>query len=115
MSNRVDEIVVFRQLTAGQLREITNSLLEKTRRLLHAQGVAVDFTDPAVDWLAERGYQPEYGARPLRRTIQREVDNQLSRLLAVDGRVAEGGTVTVDVADGRLAFRTEDLPPAPEL
>ncbi|MFE7170499.1 ATP-dependent Clp protease ATP-binding subunit [Streptomyces sp. NPDC057616] len=112
--NRIDEIVVFRQLTGDQLRRITHLLLEKTRRLLQAQGVTVEFTDPAVDWLAERGYQPEYGARPLRRTIQREVDNQLSRLL-LDGRVQEGGRVTVDVEDGRLAFRTEDLPTAPEL
>jgi ATP-dependent Clp protease ATP-binding subunit ClpC len=112
--NRIDEIVVFRQLTTDQLEQITNLLLDKTRRLLHAQGVTVDFTGPAVDWLSRRGYQPEYGARPLRRTIQREVDNELSRLL-LDGRVAEGGRVTVDVEDGRLAFRTEQEPPAPEL
>ncbi|NUP20538.1 MAG: ATP-dependent Clp protease ATP-binding subunit [Streptomyces sp.] len=112
--NRIDEIVVFRQLTHDQLERITNLLLDKTRRLLHAQGVAVDFTATAVDWLSERGYQPEYGARPLRRTIQKEVDNQLSRLL-LDGRIGAGGRVTVDVESGRLAFRTEDLPPAPEL
>jgi ATP-dependent Clp protease ATP-binding subunit ClpC len=104
--NRIDEIVVFRQLTAEQLRQITELLLEQPRRLLHAQGVTVEFTDPAVDWLAQRGYQPEYGARPLRRTIQREVDNQLSRLL-LDGRLGEGSRVTVDVADGRLAFHPE--------
>ncbi|MER5750848.1 ATP-dependent Clp protease ATP-binding subunit [Streptomyces sp. NPDC002088] len=120
--NRIDEIVVFRQLTTDQLRKITDLLLEKTRRLLHAQGIGVEFTDAAVDWLAERGFQPEYGARPLRRTIQREVDNRLSRLL-LDGRIGEGGRVTVDVADGQLAFRTQDAeqdaeteqPPAPEL
>ncbi|MFD7992384.1 ATP-dependent Clp protease ATP-binding subunit [Streptomyces mexicanus] len=109
--NRIDEIVVFRQLTAEQLRQITDLELEKTRRLLHAQGVAVEFTDAAVDWLAQRGYQPEYGARPLRRTIQREVDNQLSRLL-LDGRVGSGSRVTVDVAEGRLVFRTEDREPS---
>ncbi|RSN90755.1 AAA family ATPase [Streptomyces sp. WAC 05379] len=112
--NRIDEIVVFRRLTPEQLERITNLLLDRTRRLLHAQGVEVEFTGAAVDWLSERGYQPEYGARPLRRTIQKEVDNQLSRLL-LDGRIGEGGRVTVDVADGQLAFRTEDLPPAPEL
>jgi ATP-dependent Clp protease ATP-binding subunit ClpC len=113
--NRIDEIVVFRQLTAEQLRQITELLLEQPRRLLHAQGVAVEFTDPAVDWLAQRGYQPEYGARPLRRTIQREVDNQLSRLL-LDGQLGEGSRVTVDVADGRLAFHpegTQDNGPGP--
>ena len=110
--NRIDEIVVFRQLTTEQLRLITGLLLEHTRRLLHAQGITVTFTDPAVDWLSRQGYQPEYGARPLRRTIQREVDNQLSRLL-LDGRIGEGGRVTVDVEDGRLAFRTDAPPPDP--
>jgi ATP-dependent Clp protease ATP-binding subunit ClpC len=59
-----------------------------------------------VEWLADRGYQPEYGARPLRRTIQREVDNELSRLL-LDGRVDEGGRVTVDVQDGHLTFEAQ--------
>ncbi|MCF4141107.1 ATP-dependent Clp protease ATP-binding subunit [Streptomyces sp. Tue 6430] len=113
--NRIDEIVVFRQLSTEQLRRITDLLLEGTRRLVHSQGITVRFSDAAVDWLAERGYQPEYGARPLRRTIQREVDNRLSRLL-LDGQVREGAAVTVDVEDGRLAFRTShDEPPAPEL
>ncbi|MEU6506168.1 ATP-dependent Clp protease ATP-binding subunit [Streptomyces sp. NPDC046942] len=113
--NRIDEIVIFRQLTGEQLRQITGLLLEGTRRLLDGQGVTVHFTDAAVDWLAERGYQPEYGARPLRRTIQREVDNQLSRLL-LDGTITEGGHVTVDVTEGRLDFRTDrSRRPAPEL
>ncbi|EGX56450.1 Clp protease ATP binding subunit [Streptomyces zinciresistens K42] len=112
--NRIDEIVVFDQLTPEQLARITDLLLDRTRRLLQAQGVAVEFTGAAVDWLSARGYQPEYGARPLRRTVQREVDNRLSRLL-LDGRVGEGGRVTVDVADGALTFRAEELPPAPEL
>ncbi|MEU6918472.1 ATP-dependent Clp protease ATP-binding subunit [Streptomyces olindensis] len=103
--NRIDEIVVFRQLSTEQLRQITDLLLDRTRSLVRGKGITVTFTDRAVDWLAERGYQPEYGARPLRRTIQREVDNELSRLL-LDGRVPEGGQVTVDVEDGRLAFST---------
>ncbi|ARP73131.1 ATP-dependent Clp protease ATP-binding subunit [Streptomyces pluripotens] len=113
--NRIDEIVVFRQLTSAQLRQITDLLLNGTRRLLDGQGITVEFTGAAVDWLAEHGYQPEYGARPLRRTIQREVDNQLSRLL-LDGTITEGGRVTVDERDGRLDFRTETpRPPAPQV
>ncbi|MEU0173915.1 ATP-dependent Clp protease ATP-binding subunit [Streptomyces massasporeus] len=104
--NRIDEIVVFRQLTTEQLRRITNLLLDRTRSLVQDKGITVTFTDRAVEWLAERGYQPEYGARPLRRTIQREVDNELSRLL-LDGRVDDGGRVTVDVRDGNLAFETQ--------
>jgi ATP-dependent Clp protease ATP-binding subunit ClpC len=105
--NRIDEIVIFRHLTEVQLRRITDLLLERTRRLLHAQGITADFTEAAVDWLSRRGYQPEYGARPLRRVIQREVDNHFSRLL-LDGRVKEGDHVTVDADEGRLVFRTED-------
>ncbi|MFI6851518.1 ATP-dependent Clp protease ATP-binding subunit [Streptomyces sp. NPDC050416] len=104
--NRIDEIVVFRQLSTEQLRRITNLLLDRTRSLVQSKGISVTFTDRAVEWLADHGYQPEYGARPLRRTIQREVDNELSRLL-LDGRVAEGGRVTVDVEDGRLTFQTQ--------
>ncbi|MFJ9352297.1 ATP-dependent Clp protease ATP-binding subunit [Streptomyces sp. NPDC101237] len=106
--NRIDEIVVFRQLSSDQLHQITELLLEHTRRMLRAQGITARFTDAAVDWLAEHGYRPEYGARPLRRTIQREVDNQLSRLL-LDGTVTEGGEVTVDVRDGALEFRSGEV------
>ncbi|MER6526598.1 ATP-dependent Clp protease ATP-binding subunit [Streptomyces sp. NPDC001508] len=109
--NRIDEIVVFRRLSAGQLRRITDLLLERTRRLLHAQGVTVHFTDAAVGWIAERGHQPEYGARPLRRTIQREVDNRISRLL-LDGRLPEGSRVRVDATDHHLTFETEPPPRA---
>jgi len=103
--NRIDEIVIFRELDRDELRQITELLLEETRRRLHAQNVTVQFSPAAVDWIAEHGYQPEFGARPMRRTIQREVDNQLSRML-LDGQVRPGQKVTVDVRDGHLAFET---------
>jgi ATP-dependent Clp protease ATP-binding subunit ClpC len=102
--NRIDEIVIFRQLDQTQLRQITELLLEETRRRLHAQRITVDFTTEAIDWLAERGFQPEFGARPLRRTIQREVDNRLSALL-LDGRLQAGQHVTVTTEGGQLGFR----------
>ena len=102
--NRIDEIVIFRQLDAAQLRQITGLLLEHTRRRLHAQGITVDFTPEAIDWLAERGFQPDFGARPLRRTIQREVDNRLSALL-LDGRLQPGQHVTVMAEGEQLSFR----------
>jgi ATP-dependent Clp protease ATP-binding subunit ClpC len=101
--NRIDEIIVFRQLDQAELRQITELQLAETRRRLRAQNVTVEFTPAAVDWIAEHGYQPEFGARPMRRTIQREVDNQLSRRL-LNGEVAPGQEVLVDVADGRLSF-----------
>jgi ATP-dependent Clp protease ATP-binding subunit ClpC len=107
--NRIDEIIVFRQLDQAELRQITQLLLEETRRRLHAQDVTVHFTSPAVDWIAAHGFQPEFGARPMRRTIQREVDNQLSRML-LEGQITAGQEVTVDVDDGRLAFQTSGQP-----
>jgi ATP-dependent Clp protease ATP-binding subunit ClpC len=107
--NRVDEIIIFRQLGREELRQITELLLQETHRRLHAQRVTVEFTPAAVDWIADRGYQPEFGARPMRRTIQREVDNRLSRLL-LDGQIAAGQQVTVDVEDGQLTFSASSPP-----
>jgi ATP-dependent Clp protease ATP-binding subunit ClpC len=99
--NRIDEIVVFQQLEGAQLRQITDLLLEETRRRMRAQGIELEFAPEAVDWLAEHGYQPEFGARPLRRVIQRSVDNRLSRML-LEGRVQRGQRVRVVVRDGEL-------------
>ncbi|HEX4830335.1 MAG TPA: ATP-dependent Clp protease ATP-binding subunit [Trebonia sp.] len=101
--NRIDEVIVFRQLDQEQLRQVTTLLLEDTTRRLHAQSVTVAFTTEAVDWLARRGFQPEFGARPLRRTIQREVDNRLSAMLLA-GTLSAGQHVTVAVEDGALKF-----------
>ncbi|HEY8482587.1 MAG TPA: ATP-dependent Clp protease ATP-binding subunit [Spirillospora sp.] len=101
--NRIDEIIVFRRLEEGQLRQITDLLLDETRRRLRAQDVDVTFTTEAVDWIARRGYQPEFGARPLRRTIQREVDDRLSDLLLA-GDLPRGSHVRVSAADDGLHF-----------
>jgi ATP-dependent Clp protease ATP-binding subunit ClpC len=112
--NRIDEIIVFHRLSPEELRQITELLLEDTRRRLHGQNVGLDLTPAAVSWLAEHGYEPEYGARPMRRLIQREVDNRLSEML-LRGEVTPGDKVRADVHDGRLTFevtRTE-APSAP--
>jgi ATP-dependent Clp protease ATP-binding subunit ClpC len=109
--NRIDEIIIFRQLETEQLRRITEMMLEETRRRLHAQDVTIDITAAAVDWLADRGFQPEFGARPLRRTIQRELDNRLSRLL-LRADLAPGRHVTVDVVGGELTFAVSTPEPS---
>jgi ATP-dependent Clp protease ATP-binding subunit ClpC len=101
--NRIDEIIVFTQLSQEELRQITRLQLERTRRRLHAQGVILHFTQAAVDWIADHGHEPEFGARPMRRTIQREVDNPLSRML-LDGEIHGGQEITADVRGGRLVF-----------
>jgi ATP-dependent Clp protease ATP-binding subunit ClpC len=101
--NRIDEVVIFQQLEAEQLRQITDLLLDETRRRMSAQDVEIDFAPEAVGWLAERGHQPEFGARPLRRVIQREVDSPVARLL-LEGRLHRGQRVRVTVRDGALDF-----------
>ncbi|MBB5113773.1 ATP-dependent Clp protease ATP-binding subunit ClpC [Micromonospora echinospora] len=101
--NRIDEVIIFQRLEAEQLRQITGLLLEETRRRMHAQDIQVEFSTAGVDWLAEHGYQPEFGARPLRRVIQREVDNRLSRML-LENEISPGQKVTVDTRDGQLVF-----------
>ncbi len=72
--------------------------------------MTIEITTVAVDWLADKGFQPEFGARPLRRTIQRELDNRLSKLL-LSADLAPGRHVTVDVADGALSFAVSSPEP----
>ncbi|MGH3566092.1 MAG: ATP-dependent Clp protease ATP-binding subunit [Pseudonocardia sp.] len=95
--NRVDDVVLFRALRPADLRQITALLLAETRGRLGAQGIELAVSDEAVGWLAERGHRPEHGARPLRRTIGRELDRRLSRMLLA-GEVRAGQVVTVGVA-----------------
>ncbi|KOX23941.1 ATPase AAA [Saccharothrix sp. NRRL B-16348] len=105
--NRIDEIIVFRRLAEQQLHRITELMLEHTKRRAHAQNIELDVTSDAVAWLARRGHQPEFGARPLRRTIQQQVDNRLSRML-LDGSVTPGTRVRVDAGDDQLTITTAD-------
>ena len=99
--NRIDEVVVFHALTREDLVRIVDLLLERSRRRLHAQQVGLQVAEAAKEWLAGQGYQPEFGARPLRRTIQTELDNRLSNML-LDGEVGPGDTVTCEVRDDQL-------------
>jgi ATP-dependent Clp protease ATP-binding subunit ClpC len=101
--NRIDEIIVFRALDDEQLAQITQLLLDKLARRLRAQHIEVEFTEDAVQLLAREGFNPEFGARPLRRTIQRLVENELSRLV-LSGGVEPGDKVRVDVLEGDLHF-----------
>jgi len=109
--NRIDETVMFSRLDRTQLREIVRLQLELSIERLSRQGIALEITEEAVDFLAEAGYEPEFGARPLRRVIQRELDDRIADILVTEA-VAEGGTVEVSVSDGELvvAPREERAP-----
>ena len=109
--NRIDDTVMFTRLDRVQLREIVGLQLEQSIDRLSRQGIALEVSQDAMDWLAEAGYEPEFGARPLRRVIQRELDDRIADILVTEA-VAEGGTVDVTVVDGQLtvAPRTEAAP-----
>jgi ATP-dependent Clp protease ATP-binding subunit ClpB len=101
--NRIDEIVVFEPLTREQLTEIVELQLARLRERLAERRIDLELTDAAKEYLAETGWDPAYGARPLKRAIQRLVENPLA-LELLEGRFAEGDVVRVDAADGGLAF-----------
>jgi ATP-dependent Clp protease ATP-binding subunit ClpB len=98
--NRVDEIVVFHVLKSEQLRRIVDIQLEQLRRRLEARHITLDLTPALIDHIAQIGYEPDYGARPLKRAIQKELETPLSRAL-LEGRVRDGQHVIADAgADG---------------
>jgi ATP-dependent Clp protease ATP-binding subunit ClpC len=93
--NRVDEIIVFHDLTLDHIREIVDLQMKDIRDRLSEHGISIELTDEASDWLADEGYDPKFGARPLRRTLQREVETPLSKKL-LQGELEAGQTVVVD-------------------
>jgi ATP-dependent Clp protease ATP-binding subunit ClpC len=104
--NRIDEIIVFRALTDEQLAEITKLLVDQVARRLRAQRIEVEFSDEAVKLIAREGFDPEFGARPMRRTIQRLVENELSRMV-LGSRLEPGDKVSVDADGDELIFEIE--------
>ena len=103
--NRIDETVVFRPLGRDQIRRIVEILFERTRRLAERQGVRLVLTDAAKDALAAEGFDAAFGARPLKRVLQRQVANRLAEQI-LGGLVAEGDAVLVDAADGGVSLET---------
>jgi ATP-dependent Clp protease ATP-binding subunit ClpB len=101
--NRVDEVIVFRPLSKEQLARIVDIQLQHLVKRLAERKIALDVTDAARELLAERGWDPVYGARPLKRSIQRLLQDRLAMLI-LNGEFGEGDTVTVDVAGGDLVF-----------
>ena len=101
--NRVDDLIVFHSLTPEDLRQIVDIQLGHLRNRLESRRIDLDLTDDAADWLATNGYDPTFGARPLKRLIQRAIADPLA-LLILDGEFADGDKVRVDVKEDGLVF-----------
>ncbi len=104
--NRVDEIIMFQPLLKKEIRAIVNIQLNNLKQLVAQSGIKLVLTDYAIDYLAEQGFDPQFGARPLKRLIQKEIVNQLSkRILA--GDIDKSQPVLIDVFDNTVVFRNE--------
>ena len=101
--NRLDDVLIFNALSKDELGQIVGLQLSKMSKRLSDRRISLDVTDAARTWLADEGYDPAYGARPLRRLVQREIGDRLARLILA-GQVADGQQVTVDVADDGLTL-----------
>ena len=104
--NRLDETVIFDPLSPEDLSGIVDLLVESMADRLKDRRISLNVTEGARGWLTRRGYDPAYGARPLRRLIQREIGDRLAKLL-LSGEVEDGDTVTVDVSDDLEGLRVE--------
>ena len=102
--NRVDEMIIFHALRQDQLREIVKLQIQRLEERLEERKMAVRLSEGALDFLAEVGYDPVYGARPLKRAIQRELETQIAKAI-LRGEFVEGDTIFVDVENERLAFK----------
>ncbi len=102
--NRIDEVVIFQQLTRAQLADIVEIQLGRLRKRLAERHLTLELTDRAKEFLADEGWDPVYGARPLKRTIQRRIMDPLS-LALLEGEFRDGDTILADVADGKLVFK----------
>jgi ATP-dependent Clp protease ATP-binding subunit ClpB len=104
--NRIDEIVMFTPLTHANIREIVGLQLKGVIKMLAHQQITMDATPEAIDYLEQKGFDPQYGARPVKRVIQREVLNQLSKEILA-GKVATDSIILLDSFDGTLVFRNQ--------
>ena len=104
--NRIDEIVMFTPLTNANIAQIVGMQLKSVTKMLAAQGITMDATPEAIEYLSEKGYDPQFGARPVKRVIQREVLNELSKEILA-GKITTDSIVLIDAFDGKLVFRNQ--------
>ena len=106
--NRIDEQIMFLPLSKAEIKQIMEILLRKTRKMLERQGIILKLSDSSKDWLGDLGYDPQFGARPMKRVLQKEVINELSKLV-LSGEFGAGDTVYIDTDQKGLTFTREPL------
>ena len=104
--NRIDEIILFQPLLKSEIKGIIRIQLQNLQDMVAKNGIILEFSDYALDYLAENGFDPQFGARPLKRLIQKEIVNQLSKKI-LGGAIDRTAPVLVDVFDGVVVFRNE--------
>jgi ATP-dependent Clp protease ATP-binding subunit ClpB len=102
--NRIEEVIMFQPLMENQIREIVILQLDELKNLLAKNQIHISFTENAIDWLAKNGYEPQYGARPLKRLIQHELVNELSKGILAD-TITKDSSIEVDAVNGEIIFR----------
>jgi ATP-dependent Clp protease ATP-binding subunit ClpB len=102
--NRIDEIIMFTPLNKEEIREIVKIQFDNVSGMLRKSNIDIGISDAAVDYIATAGFDPQYGARPIKRVLQREVLNELSRMI-ISGAVDPTSRIMVDVKDGKLLFK----------
>src|SRR6202165_4282624 len=101
--NRIDEIIVFHPITREAMKDIVNIQMIRLRQRLEERHITLQLTDAARDLLAEMGYDPQFGARPLKRVIQQEIENRIARGI-LEGTIHDGDTVEIDAKDGKIVI-----------
>ncbi|MEP7293862.1 MAG: ATP-dependent Clp protease ATP-binding subunit ClpC, partial [Chloroflexota bacterium] len=105
--NRIDEIIIFEPLTLPQVESIVDLQLQEISERLAERGLSIHLTEPARQWLAQKGWDAAFGARPLRRALQRYVENELSGQL-LRGGIGNGDLIVIDEVDDKLVFERHE-------
>jgi ATP-dependent Clp protease ATP-binding subunit ClpB len=104
--NRIDEVIVFKPLDRDEIKEIVMIQFRMLQNLLAKNRITITITDPAVDYIADAGFDPQFGARPIKRVIQRNLMNELSKMILA-GEVNRESEIEIDFRDGKLLFKNK--------
>ena len=111
--NRIDDLIMFTPLTRDELRDIVDLQFKSVQRTLAEMGIEIEASEEALDWLAQLGYDPQFGARPLKRVIQKKLLNELSKSI-LSGKVDKDSKIKLDVFDNQFVFMNMTPEPQPD-